>query len=548
VVCSVQAIWSVQLGQDANWDLLNYHYYNPYALLNSRMGLDIGPAQLQTYFNPLLDVPIFFLIQSFQPVVVGAILGALHGLNLWLIALISWSLLFQLPASRRILLTLVATIFGALGLEAVYLLGRTHNDNLVSPFALAALLLILYRGEHGPTSRDLLAAGLTLGLGVGLKLTLAIHVAGLALALLFIPRSFREQVRSLVLAGSGVVTGMVITGGYWMLVLMRQFGSPMFPFLNGVFRSPYLAPENIDTYAAVGPNQGISSVIFFPFYFFDDPALIQASGSDPRLAACQIALSLLAVVTIVGRSWRKPGQSRLWVLSAFFVGSYVAWIALFQTSRFLVVHELLAGLLIVSIAVRLIGARWLAILAMVLILGGLLVATDPGARQRRPWQDTFFDVDVPKSMEKGSMIVIAHRTPISFVIPYFPPENRWVRILGNMTPFSEGTLYESWIRREIASHQGALYALIDLRHNASLPTKRLEDFGVVLERGSCQPLTRFFYPKMRICRARHREESPIQHDNGQADPKHCEPFFTDGFETDFQESWLVEDGTGVSRQ
>ena len=43
---------SIGLGKDVNWDLRNYHWYNAWALLNGRLGWDLAPAQLQTYYNP----------------------------------------------------------------------------------------------------------------------------------------------------------------------------------------------------------------------------------------------------------------------------------------------------------------------------------------------------------------------------------------------------------------------------------------------------------------------------------------------------------------
>jgi len=45
------------LGQDVNWDLQNYHLYDPYAWLHDRLTLDIAPAQMQSWHNPALDVP-----------------------------------------------------------------------------------------------------------------------------------------------------------------------------------------------------------------------------------------------------------------------------------------------------------------------------------------------------------------------------------------------------------------------------------------------------------------------------------------------------------
>src|SRR5258707_15670143 len=53
---------SIFLGQEIGFDLRNYHYYNPWALLHGRLNVDIAPAQLQTSLNPLLDIPVYLLI------------------------------------------------------------------------------------------------------------------------------------------------------------------------------------------------------------------------------------------------------------------------------------------------------------------------------------------------------------------------------------------------------------------------------------------------------------------------------------------------------
>ena len=55
---------ALALGQDSGHDLRNYHWYNPWALLNGRLSIDLAPAQLQTYFNPSLDLLYYGLIQG----------------------------------------------------------------------------------------------------------------------------------------------------------------------------------------------------------------------------------------------------------------------------------------------------------------------------------------------------------------------------------------------------------------------------------------------------------------------------------------------------
>ena len=58
---------SLLRGVDTNWDLRNYHFYNPWAWLNGRLTFDYAPAQVQSYYSPLLDLPFFALVQAHLP-------------------------------------------------------------------------------------------------------------------------------------------------------------------------------------------------------------------------------------------------------------------------------------------------------------------------------------------------------------------------------------------------------------------------------------------------------------------------------------------------
>src|SRR5580658_3260845 len=72
---------ALALGQDANWDLRNYHWYNAYAFLHGRFGFDLLPAQTPSFYNPLLDVPFFVLATHAPARVAGFALGFVQGLN-----------------------------------------------------------------------------------------------------------------------------------------------------------------------------------------------------------------------------------------------------------------------------------------------------------------------------------------------------------------------------------------------------------------------------------------------------------------------------------
>src|SRR5262249_21361655 len=73
-------ITAVLMGKDGGWDLQNYHWYNPYALLTQRLGFDVAVGQHATYYNPLADLPFYLIASQGPPWLAGAFLGALFGI------------------------------------------------------------------------------------------------------------------------------------------------------------------------------------------------------------------------------------------------------------------------------------------------------------------------------------------------------------------------------------------------------------------------------------------------------------------------------------
>ena len=129
LLASIGCGWlSLRLGKDANWDLFNYHFYNAYSFLQGRLTLDFAPAGLQTYLNPILDIPFFIMANSLPAMNVGFIMGGVHGINAWLIYCLTKDIvLFYWPARRRIaqLLALSCAATGMYGPSGISLLGTT---------------------------------------------------------------------------------------------------------------------------------------------------------------------------------------------------------------------------------------------------------------------------------------------------------------------------------------------------------------------------------------------------------------------------------------
>ena len=70
------AAGALSFGFTLEWDLLNYQLYNPHALLTGRGAIDVAPAQLQTFLNPALHLPVYLLFRYAGPAVLIAVVAS----------------------------------------------------------------------------------------------------------------------------------------------------------------------------------------------------------------------------------------------------------------------------------------------------------------------------------------------------------------------------------------------------------------------------------------------------------------------------------------
>ena len=70
------ALASVLAGKDANWDFLNYRWYDAWAFLHRRLETDVLVANHATFYNPLLELP-FYLLATHVPAIIAGFCVAL---------------------------------------------------------------------------------------------------------------------------------------------------------------------------------------------------------------------------------------------------------------------------------------------------------------------------------------------------------------------------------------------------------------------------------------------------------------------------------------
>src|SRR6266446_9927667 len=129
---SACALLALALGQDANYDQQNYHFYAPYALLNNRILYDIFPAFAgPTFANPIPYLPFYWLAWNAPPMFIGGLLGALYGLACAPLYLLARTVP-PVPARRSGPAAMVLAVLGLTGAVAIAESGTTFIDNLMS--------------------------------------------------------------------------------------------------------------------------------------------------------------------------------------------------------------------------------------------------------------------------------------------------------------------------------------------------------------------------------------------------------------------------------
>jgi len=498
---SAAAFGALALGQDGGFDLKNYHHYNAWALLGGRLGHDFVVAQQQTWFNPLLDLQYYIALEVLGPKAGSALVGAIQGTALWLLFEIAAR---ALPSSEqgwssteRLTTAIALVAVGACGPITWVNLGASRGDLTVSIFVLGSVLLLLDLPDFARTGqasgraphRVLLASGALMGLGCGLKLTASSFAVGGLIALLVSSSGpMGDKLRTAAAWSGACVAAMLVSAGPWMAVLWSHYKSPIFPFANHVIASPY-APETSFADVRFRPD-GLAETLSYPLHFASGGEVAwEFAFRDLRLGLLYVLLVALAARFVLnkGRGGPRPQSSRLFVLlTAFSVASYLAWQLAFCVYRYLAPLELLAPLMIVLVLVQLLRNPARALAASALAMGLIVWTVEMPQVERLAWSDDIFAVQLPSApMDDDAVVILAGDDATSYLVTYFPPEVRFLRIAGNFAAPDEDTQLHRDMARTIDSATGSLSFL---KGPYAIDHEALRHFGVAIEEGSCLPV------------------------------------------------------------
>ena len=411
-VLAASALRSWQLGVDTNWDLLNYHLYKGRALLDGSLFTDVAAAELGTFLNPLLDLPVGVL-----NLVMDARSALLIGMALVQAAclLAAWRLAAEIARIERggQLQTIALTALFVTGSCALSVGFTTFGDWPVAALLCESLRALLQR--CAPTGDKPLRwgdarIGIWAGVAIGMKLTAVPLVVGLGVAwlvLIGVRRSF--------LAALGTVGGFIVAAGPWMLYMQRRYSSPLFPFANGIFGAGGAPTKNFDD-----PDFGarsVAEIVQFPVAMLRGTSTYTGTFQDWRYLV--VVAAVAAWTGVSGR--RLFADRKVIALCGALAAGFGGWIVMFGVYRYFLFGEILAAAIIVVVVFRVIGDKRRA-MAACLVLGALGLASIEAPDWGRD-----AEVSSPALREAiaalpamPSVVVLSAPPPLAYLLGEFP--------------------------------------------------------------------------------------------------------------------------------
>ncbi len=499
--------WVYLVGKDLNWDYVNYHHYGAALMLEDRWQQDYFAASVQSYLNPLLFVPFYWMATAhWHSWLIAFLLAVVHSLNLvvvWRLAgLVTPS---TASAAARRAMQWVALALGFIAPLHLSMVGSTFSDPLASLPFMAALWLVVSRPV--PTLRTVALAGALMGMATGLKMTNGAMALGLCCALLVgqaQTQSFRELLRQTFVMGLAAVGGLALTHGYWSWKLYSEFGNPVFPLFNAFFASPDFLLANFQDRRFL--ETGWWGLLRLPFDMTEHATWVYAENYVPdlRVAALVGLVGVWGLLRLFSRVGKAGGVPKpLLVLTVFFVAGFIAWGMSTRIGRYAYPLWIVAGPLLVGWFAILIPARsdWVVAGAMSVLLAQGLVQYETGSARwtSYEWSDPWINIEMPERLKREPVTLVSvGLQPFGVLAPHLHPRSGVVNIVGQHTQ-PVGDAMTLRLKRMLADDQRPLNILlfspvepkrgIDLRLPAAARAALnvyLQTYGIEVPDATCE--------------------------------------------------------------
>jgi hypothetical protein len=316
---------------DFNYDVLNYHLINTERALR---GWPMGPGDF--FPGVLLVNPAPDIVDGVFRFALGYRLGTIINLlaMLWAAAIIN-NLLRRYVYSET--LRYICVLFVVSTEHVLFLLNLYMVDLLALPLMLEATHQILRFDEIRRKDRAIVHIGLLLGVSTAFKLTNLAFALPLIMICAKSCLSHRYGIRFRYVVLAGLVFLMPILP--FCLYMYVQTGSPVFPYFNKLFRSPYVEAKNYDV-PWLGPKSLLEKVLW-PFWSYFFPGrlspMIGRNGYAGRI--------LVGYALVIGGLMMRETRKLCFIC---FV-SFALWVISSGDLRYGIQLELLSGVAIIGL-------------------------------------------------------------------------------------------------------------------------------------------------------------------------------------------------------
>jgi len=483
---SLACLMTYLAGKDANWDLINYHFYIAHAWSHSKYLADFMGAGPNSYFNPIGYLPFYCMVMAgWHSLIIGLLLGAFLGLSLSVLWELSARFLFkgahhvQWLIALSILLAVSSPVYAGT-------VGGTFLEPTLTVFVLSSLLMTGLGCENGVQQKStmlIFLGGLLMGLATGFKITNIIFVAAMGLSLLLI---LGIRWKTLLLAASfstGVVVGYLTINGWWAYYLYQEFGNPFFPFFNELFQSPDFSTSKLD-HDRFKPTS-LLEVIILPFKMAEFHSWIYVENNAPDIrptllvlfgiaAAAKKLVAKVRANNIPELCSNVTSNTARNIIFTFFVCSIALWLWTTGNGRYaLPVLILIGPLLTFAIYKATSSAKRTLIVASIVLVIQLLNAWAAGNPRwtNTDWTHLWFKATVPQRLKDNpfAYLSLGSSRSNSVVAPFLHPGSTFVSLTGGTYAFRPDGPGNKRIHQIIKLHNAHLRMLVTATPSSQLP-------------------------------------------------------------------------------
>lgn len=285
--------------------------------------------------------------------------------------------------------------------------------------------------------------------------------------------------------------------GWWSWFLWREYGNPIFPFLNNVFHSPWTVIH--DFHDNTHLPHSMTEAVSYPFEEFlgERYPTSDVPFRDARFALFFVILVVTALV-LVGRALRRPHIDRkrapispmvekntFWLMVIFFVASYVVWLKVFAIQRYRMPVSLISGLVIFLLLDRLLPNHAMKMTVFSALALFCMGWTRPYKWERLPYGNDWFEVRLSLAATlPNTLFIMLGNAPMGYVVPFLPDSSRVIHLNSNF-PLEAETLLGQQAAGMIASQTGPMRS-IGLSILTQEDFNQLNRYGLGPESGVCE--------------------------------------------------------------